>query len=60
MRLLGISAIALTLLAAAPASAEDKVLDLSTIPCHVFSEYNTDNGALIMTYVEAYYLDDDD
>jgi acid stress chaperone HdeB len=59
MRVLRTSAIALTLLAAAPAFA-DKVLDLSTIECHLFTDYNTDNKALVVTYLEAYYLGDND
>jgi acid stress chaperone HdeB len=49
----------LTLLGAVPAFA-DQVLDLSTIECHQFTAYNTDNGALIVTYLEAYYLGDND
>lgn len=53
------SAFALTLLAAAPAFA-DQVLDMSTIECHQFTDYNTDNKALIVTYLEAYYLGDND
>jgi len=59
MRVLCTSAVALILLAAAPAFA-DQVLDLSTIECRQFTDYNSDNGALIMTYLEAYYLDEND
>lgn len=59
MRVLLTSAVALALLAAAPAFA-DQTLDLSTIECHQFTDYNTDNKAFIGTYLQAYYLGDDD
>ncbi len=59
MRVPGTFAVALTLLAAAPAFA-DEVLDMSTIACHQFTAYNTDNKALVVTYLEAYYLGDND
>lgn len=60
MRLLYACAIALTLLSPGAALADDKVLDMSTINCKQFTAYNKDNTALIMTYLEAYYLTDDD
>jgi acid stress chaperone HdeB len=59
MRVIRTSAVALTLLAAAPAFA-DKVLDMSTIECHQFTDYNKDNMSLIVTWLEAYYLGDND
>ena len=59
MRILLAAAAALSLLAGTPAFA-DKVLDLSTIECRQFSAYDTDNGALIVTWLEAYYLGDND
>lgn len=60
MHFLRTSIIALTLLAAGSALADDKVLDMSTIDCKQFTAYNKDNTALIMTYLEAYYLTDND
>lgn len=64
MRILTTAAVACTVLAtvlaAVPAVAEDQVLDFSTIPCHVFTDYNKDNKALVVTYLEAYYLGNDD
>lgn len=60
MRTLLASAVAVALLAIAPAFAADQVMDLSTIECHQFTAYNKDNTALIMTWLEAYYLGDND
>ena len=59
MRILRTCAVALLALAAAPSFA-DQVLDMSTIACRQFTAYNTDNGALIVTWLEAYYLGDND
>lgn len=62
MRLLRTCAVALTLtlLAGPVAFADEKVLDMSTIECHQFTAYDKDNTALVMTYLEAYYLTDND
>jgi len=60
MRILYTCTIALTLFSAGAAVADEKVLDMSTIDCKRFAAYDKDNTALIMTYLEAYYLTDND
>lgn len=60
MRVLLVSAFAMTVLAAPPAFAADQIIDMSTITCKQFTDYNKDNTVLIVTWLEAYYLNDDD
>ncbi len=53
--MLGIAAV---VLAATPAQAEK--LDLSTITCKKFFDYNKENIGLLLTWLEGYYSGDDD
>jgi acid stress chaperone HdeB len=50
-------AVALPMATQAPAQAEK--LDLSTITCQRFFEYNKENLALLLTWLEGYYAAED-
>lgn len=50
------TALAAGLLAAAPASAQ--VLDLSTITCQRFIDYDKDNIGVIMMWMDGYFSDE--
>jgi acid stress chaperone HdeB len=58
MRVLG-AVLSAALLLAAPAAFADK-LDLSTIKCKDFVSSNKDNIAVIITWLDGYYKDQDD
>jgi acid stress chaperone HdeB len=51
-------AIAVTLWAALPAQAQ-KQLDLSTMTCKRFFEYDKDNLAIMLMWLDGYYSEDD-
>jgi len=44
----------------APAQAKAEKLDLSTITCKRFFDYNKENIGLLLTWLEGYYSSDDD
>src|SRR4051812_6517574 len=57
MKTLSTLVIAVALAATAPAHAEK--VDLSTISCKKFFEYNKDNLSLMLMWLDAYYKDED-
>jgi acid stress chaperone HdeB len=44
----------------APVQAKAEKLDLSTITCKRFFDYNKENIGLLLTWLEGYYSSDDD
>jgi acid stress chaperone HdeB len=58
MRGLCTSVVALSFLLAGPALADE--VDMSTISCKQFTDYDKDNTVLIVTWLEAYYLGEND
>jgi len=57
MKLSAMAMLAAAVLMTAPASAEK--FDLSTITCKRFFEYDKDNLALLLVWLEGYYADQD-
>ena len=47
--------IAATLWATVPAQAQKQQFDLSTITCKQFFEYNKDNLAIMLMWLDGYY-----
>ena len=58
MRGLGAAAVAAVMLAAAPAMADNN-LDLSKVTCKDFIGAGKDNISIILTWLDAYYKDED-
>ena len=57
MKRLSMLVLATAMLAAAPARAEQ--VDLSTITCKKFFEYNKDNLSIMLMWLDGYYAEDD-
>ena len=57
MKISAMAMLAAAVLMAAPAKAEK--FDLSTITCKRFFEYDKDNLALLLVWLEGYYADQD-
>ena len=51
--------IAATLWATFPAQAQKQQFDLSLITCKQFFEYNKDNLAIMLMWLDGYYADED-
>ena len=52
-------AIAATLWATLPAQAQKQQFDLSTMTCKRFFEYDKDNLAIMLMWLDGYYADED-
>jgi acid stress chaperone HdeB len=58
MRILAAASLALALISASPASTQ--VLDMNTVTCKDFTEFNKDTMFAVVMWLDAYYRDEDD
>ena len=58
MRILAAVSLALALASASPASAQ--VVDMNTVTCKDFTEFNKDTMFAVVMWLDAYYRDEDD
>jgi acid stress chaperone HdeB len=60
MKYLSTLAIAVAVLAAAPAQAAEQKVDLSVVTCKQFFEYSKENLSLMLMWLDGYYKSEDD